>query len=67
MLLVFPNDLLGLVQIVFGVLRLLSQPFVGRSEFAVFCGQFLSSSSLRIPTAKKITRCFVPRSLVCSD
>ena len=67
LLFLLPQELLRLIKPILGVPQLLSKLFLGHAEFAVFCGQSLSSRALRIPTPKKIPRRFVPRCLVFSD
>lgn len=61
------QELLCLIKLIFGLLQFLANLFVGRSEFAVFRGQFLRSRSLRIATSEKIPRRFVPTCLVLTD
>ena len=49
-----------LIKLVLGPPQFSAKSFVGRSKLPVFLGQFLSTNSLRVATAKEIPGGFVP-------
>jgi hypothetical protein len=67
LLLLLPQELLRLVELLFCPTQYLVKLFVGRSELPGFLGLFLSTRPLGVATSKEIPGRFVPRRLVLSD